>query len=70
MNVSPQADVSTQRHLSDERPGIVVGTYFKALTRLKARSLNPKDWLEMLLVDEADLVFLFGHESEVKEVLK
>jgi superfamily II DNA/RNA helicase len=37
---------------------------------LKARHLDLKDSLETLVVDEADLVFSFGYESEVKEVLR
>jgi len=51
-----------------ERPDIVVGTPLRALTHLKARNLDLKDSLEMLVVDEADLVFSFGYESEVREV--
>jgi ATP-dependent RNA helicase DDX56/DBP9 len=43
---------------------IVVGTL------LKARNLDLKGTLEMMAVDEADLVFSFGYESEVKEVLR
>jgi ATP-dependent RNA helicase DDX56/DBP9 len=53
-----------------ERPDIVVATPLRALTHLKARNLNLKDSLEILVVDEADLVFSFGYEFEVKEVLR
>jgi ATP-dependent RNA helicase DDX56/DBP9 len=53
-----------------ERPDVVVATPLRALTHLKARNFNLKDSLEILVVDEADLVFSFGYESEVKEVLR
>jgi Superfamily II DNA and RNA helicases len=53
-----------------ERPDIVVSTPLRALTHLKAQNLNLKDSLEVLVVDEADLIFSFGYESEVKEVLR
>lgn len=69
VDISPQIDVSAQRRLLVERPDIVVATPLRALTHLKARNLNLKDSLEILVVDEADLVFSFGYESDVKEVL-
>lgn len=69
VDISPQVDVSAQRHLLVERPDIVVGTPLRVLTHLKARNLNLRNSLEILVVDEADLVFSFGYESEVKEVL-
>ncbi|XP_021916382.1 probable ATP-dependent RNA helicase DDX56 isoform X2 [Zootermopsis nevadensis] len=69
VDISPQVDVSAQRQILVERPDIVVGTPLRALTHLKARNLNLKDSLEVLVVDEADLVFSFGYESEMKEVL-
>jgi ATP-dependent RNA helicase DDX56/DBP9 len=53
-----------------ERPDIVVGTPLRVLTHLKAQNLSLRNSLEMLVVDEADLVFSFGYESEVKEVLR
>ena len=34
------------------------------------QSLHLKESLEMLVVDEADLVFSYGYEDDVKAVLK
>lgn len=53
-----------------ERPDIVVSTPARALAHLKANSLSLKDSLDILVIDEADLVFSFGYEDDVKEVLK
>lgn len=51
-----------------ERPDIVVSTPAKILTHLKAGNVNLKEGLETLIIDEADLVFSFGFEAELKEV--
>ena len=65
-----QVDIAAQRPLLVERPDIVVATPLRALAHLRAKSLNLKYSLEMLVIDEADLVFSFGYEDEVKEVLR
>ena len=36
----------------------------------RTQSLHLKESLEMLVVDEADLVFSYGYEDDVKAVLK
>ena len=35
-----------------------------------AQSLHLKDSLEILVVDEADLVFSYGYEDDIKAVLR
>ncbi|XP_069678247.1 probable ATP-dependent RNA helicase DDX56 isoform X1 [Periplaneta americana] len=69
IDLSPQMDISAQRPLLVERPDIVVSTPLRVLAHLKARNINLKDSLEMLVIDEADLIFSFGYEEELKEVL-
>lgn len=53
-----------------EKPDILVGTPARTLLHLKAGNLDLKKSLEILVIDEADLVFSFGYETELKELLK
>lgn len=65
-----QVDVSIQKPLLLENPQIVVATPVRALLHLKSSNLSLKKSLDMLVIDEADLMFSLGYENEVKEVLK
>ncbi|XP_015260363.1 PREDICTED: probable ATP-dependent RNA helicase DDX56 [Cyprinodon variegatus] len=68
-DISGKADVSTQRPILMEKPDVVVGTPSRVLAHLKAQNLVLHSSLEMLVVDEADLVFSFGFESDLKNLL-
>lgn len=48
---------------------MVVGTPSRILAHLKAQNLVLHSSLEMLVVDEADLVFSFGFEADLKNLL-
>lgn len=52
-----------------EKPDIVVGTPSRVLAHLNAQNLLLHSSLEMLVVDEADLVFSFGFEADLKNLL-
>lgn len=39
------------------------------LQHLKVGNLKLKKSLEMIVIDEADLVFSFGYEEELKELM-
>lgn len=67
--VSGQVDLSAQRPLLMEKPDIVIGTPSRLLAHLQAKNLTLKDSLEMLIIDEADLLFSFGYEEDVKTLL-
>lgn len=69
VDVSGQAELSTQRPLLLERPDVVIGTPGRVLQHLKAGNINLRTSLRILVVDEADLVLSFGHESELRELL-
>ncbi|XP_059157870.1 probable ATP-dependent RNA helicase DDX56 [Physella acuta] len=69
VDISPQAPLASQRPLLMEKPDIVVATPSRLLAHVRAGNINVKDTLEILVVDEADLVFSFGYESDVKELL-
>lgn len=60
---------AAMKHLLAERPDIIISTPAKILTQLKAQTVNLKDGLETIVIDEADLVFSFGFENDLKEVL-
>lgn len=52
-----------------DNPDIVVGTPSRVLAHLKAGNMVLKDSVEMVVVDEADLVFSFGYETDMKALL-
>lgn len=65
-----QVDLNTQQPLLLERPDIVVGTPSRVLAHLKTENINLKQSFDTLIIDEADLVFSFGYEDEVKEIFR
>ncbi|OAD59804.1 putative ATP-dependent RNA helicase DDX56 [Eufriesea mexicana] len=69
IDVSPQVDLIAQKPLLAEKPDIVIGTPSRLLRHLKANNMKLKHSLETLVIDEADLVFSFGYENEIKNVL-
>ncbi|CAH0558745.1 unnamed protein product [Brassicogethes aeneus] len=69
VDIAPQVDLSVQKPLLVEKPDIVIGTPSRTLQHLKANNLKLKKSLELLVIDEADLVFSFGYEEEVKEIM-
>lgn len=58
-----------QRAALKAKPDIVVGTPTAILHHLTAKSLRVKDSLRTLVIDEADLVFSFGYEEHLRELL-
>lgn len=52
-----------------EKPDVVVGTPSRVLAHISARNLVLHSSLEMLVVDEADLLFSFGFEADLKNLL-
>ncbi|KZC14956.1 PREDICTED: probable ATP-dependent RNA helicase DDX56 [Dufourea novaeangliae] len=69
IDVSPQIDLSAQKALLAEKPDIVVGTPGRVLQHLKADNMKLKRSLETLVIDEADLIFSFGYEDEIKSLM-
>ncbi|XP_045922928.1 probable ATP-dependent RNA helicase DDX56 isoform X2 [Micropterus dolomieu] len=68
-DISGKADLSAQRPILMEKPDVVVGTPSRALAHLNARNLVLHSSLETLVVDEADLLFSFGFEADLKNLL-
>ncbi|KAK3094736.1 hypothetical protein FSP39_005568 [Pinctada imbricata] len=69
LDISPQLPLPSQRPLLIEKPDVVVGTPTRILAHIKAGNLNIRDSLELLIVDEADLIFSFGYEDDIKGLL-
>lgn len=69
IDISSNGDMQIQKSLLADKPDIVVATPSRALAHLKASSMRLKEDLAVLVVDEADLVFSFGYEDEIKELL-
>ncbi|XP_038071107.1 probable ATP-dependent RNA helicase DDX56 [Patiria miniata] len=68
-DVSVQVDLAAQRPLLMEKPDIIVGTPSRLLAHLQAQNLTLVDSLEVLVIDEADLIFSFGYEADLKALL-
>ncbi|XP_061396695.1 probable ATP-dependent RNA helicase DDX56 [Musca vetustissima] len=63
------SDTVAQRHVLSERPDVVVTTPAKVLAHMQSGAMDLKH-LETLVVDEADLVFSFGFEKDVKKLVE
>ncbi|XP_004708239.1 probable ATP-dependent RNA helicase DDX56 [Echinops telfairi] len=68
-DVSAAEDSASQRTVLIEKPDVVVGTPSRILSHLQQNNLKLRDSLELLVVDEADLLFSFGFEEELKNLL-
>ncbi|XP_064631463.1 probable ATP-dependent RNA helicase DDX56 isoform X2 [Lineus longissimus] len=69
VDISGQSPLEAQRPLLMEKPDIVIGTPSRILAHIAAKNLHLKSSLELLVIDEADLVFSFGYEQDVKSIL-
>ncbi|XP_011496167.1 PREDICTED: probable ATP-dependent RNA helicase DDX56 [Ceratosolen solmsi marchali] len=69
VDISAQLDLVTQQPLLIEKPDIIIGTPGRVLQHLKAKNLYLKKTIETLIIDEADLIFSFGYENEIKALL-
>ena len=53
-----------------ECPDIIVGTPSRILGHVHAGNIELKTTVEMVVIDEADLMFSFGYEHDVQSLLK
>ncbi|XP_073730705.1 probable ATP-dependent RNA helicase DDX56 [Misgurnus anguillicaudatus] len=68
-DISGKADLSAQKPILMEKPDIVVGTPSRVQAHVNAQNLVLNSSLEMLVIDEADLLFSFGFEDDIKSLL-
>ncbi|XP_036144787.1 probable ATP-dependent RNA helicase DDX56 isoform X3 [Monomorium pharaonis] len=69
IDLSLKTDLNAQKLLLSEMPDIVVVTPNRLLQHLKAKNLVLKRSLDTLIIDEADLLFSFGYEKDLKAIL-
>ncbi|KAK2823261.1 hypothetical protein Q7C36_019861 [Tachysurus vachellii] len=67
-DISGKAEVSAQRPVLMEKPDVVVGTPSRVQAHIKAQNLELNS-LEVLVIDEADLLFSFGFEADAKSLI-
>lgn len=68
--MSTKADPKAQKHMLSQKPDIIVSTPAKILTHLNQKNIHLKESLETLIIDEADLMFSFGFENDLKSVFE
>ena len=57
------------RPLLLECPDIIVGTPSRILGHVHAGNVELKSTVEMVVIDEADLLFSFGYEQDMRSLL-
>merc|ERR1719436_2073805 len=62
-------DVATVKPLLRDLPDIIVGTPGRLATHLKEGNVDLATSLAMLVIDEADLIFSFGFEADLRFIL-
>lgn len=70
VDLSSKGDPAAQKHLLTQKPDIIVSTPARILSHLNQKNIVVKDCLETLVIDEADLMFSFGFENDLKHVLE
>lgn len=65
VNVAREASPSVHKLLLGDRPDVVVATPSRALSFVQSKAL-PLDALDSLVLDEADLLLSYGHDSAVR----
>ncbi|XP_041321877.1 probable ATP-dependent RNA helicase DDX56 [Pyrgilauda ruficollis] len=63
------SDIAEQRPVLMEQPDIVVGTPGRVLAHVAGHSLALRPWLELLVLDEADLLLSFGFGDDIRALL-
>ena len=71
VDVSDVKSIEAQKQLLvGDVPDVVVGVPSRVVANIKSGNLVLKDSLQILVIDEADLIFSFGYEEDLKTLLK
>ena len=62
-------DVAAVKPLLKDLPDVLVGTPGRLLTHIKEGNLDLSSSLQLLVIDEADLIFSFGFEADLRFLL-
>ncbi|XP_013931390.1 PREDICTED: probable ATP-dependent RNA helicase DDX56 isoform X1 [Thamnophis sirtalis] len=69
LDLAGPEDLGAQRPLLMEKPDVVIGTPSRVLAHVQMQNLRLQNSLEILVIDEADLLFSFGFEEDLKNLL-
>lgn len=69
IDVSSEQNTDVLKPALSLKPDIVVGTPSRILSHIKANNLQLSRSLQYLVIDEADLLFSFGYEDDVKHLV-
>ncbi|KAL5512982.1 DBP9 [Sanghuangporus vaninii] len=67
-NLTSSTSTHLQRTLVAEKPDIVIATPSRILNALQAKTISLSG-LDSLVVDEADLIFSYGHDEDIRTIL-
>lgn len=70
VDLSTKSDPAAQKNLLAQKPDIIISTPARILTHLNQKNIVVKETLETMIIDEADLMFSFGYENDLKGVLE
>lgn len=70
VDLSAKNEPAAQKHMLTQKPDIIISTPARILSHLNQKNVIVKDTLETLVIDEADLMFSFGFENDLKSVLE
>lgn len=69
VDLSSQQSLEAQKPLLLECPDVIVGTPSRILGHVRAGNIDLKSTVEMVVIDEADLLFSFGYEQDMRSLL-
>lgn len=69
INLSSKSEAATQKFIISQKPDIIISTPTRILNHMKQKTIDLKESLEILVMDEADLLFSFGFEEDIKNIL-
>ncbi|XP_017778789.1 PREDICTED: probable ATP-dependent RNA helicase DDX56 [Nicrophorus vespilloides] len=69
IDISPDVEIAIQKPLLTNKPEIIVSTPSKLLKHLTAETITLST-IQYVVIDEADLVFSFGYQNDIEELIK
>lgn len=69
VDVSGDTSLKSRKAALLDMPDIVIGTPSKVVAHIEAGNMDLTESLKMLVVDEADLVFSYGYQDDVVNLL-
>lgn len=69
IDVSDFSSLDAAKPLLMENPDILIGTPCRVLEHINAKNIDLSQSVEMVVIDEADLIFSFGYEKNMQSLL-